>query len=71
MARRRSKMASMRAFTFRCPSTGYPVEGRYDSTETPPPSYVSQGCIACGRLHMVNPLTGKLMAEEVPPHKPR
>ena len=26
--------------------------------------YVVQTCQACGRLHLVNPLTGKLMSEE-------
>jgi hypothetical protein len=29
--------------------------------------YVSQVCLACGRVHMVNPRTGKLMSEEFQP----
>ena len=59
----------MRPFLFRCPVTGLLVQG------TPPTQdetqYVVQTCQACGRLHLVNPLTGKLMSEEhVRPNRP-
>ena len=62
----------MRTFIFRCPATGYSVQGEYDSGGQPLPSYVSQNCIACRSVHLVNPENGKLMAEEVrrPPGGP-
>ena len=55
----------MRTFIYRCPTTGYSIQGEYESGGQPLPSYVSQVCIACHAVHLVNPKTGKLMAEEV------
>lgn len=55
----------MKAFIFRCPATGYNVQGQHDSGGQPLPTYVSQDCIACRGVHLVNPATGKLIAEEV------
>ena len=59
----------MWTFIYRCPATGYNVQGEHDIGGAPMPSYVSQNCIACRSVHLVNPKTGKLMAEEV--HRPR
>ena len=49
----------MRSFLFRCPMTGAVVQG---STPLPaaPGQYVSRSCPACGRIHIVDPITGKL-----------
>ena len=55
----------MQHFIFRCPATGYNVQGTHDSGGRPLPDYVSQNCLACRAVHLVNPATGKLMAEEV------
>jgi|GEM_PF-2311859 len=54
----------MSDFRFRCPVTGYVVDGRYDEADEPPPSYVAQTCLACRSVHLVNPVTGKLISEE-------
>ncbi|WP_428685087.1 hypothetical protein [Reyranella sp.] len=53
----------MRTFVFRCPSTGYNVQGRYDEGNGPLPAFVGQHCLACSGLHVVDPLTGKRMSE--------
>ena len=50
---------------FRCPATGYDVQGEHDGGGQPPPTFVSQNCIACHAVHLVSPTTGKPMAEEV------
>lgn len=59
----------MSDFLYRCPFTGYVVEGRYEDTDEPPPSYVAQTCPACRSVHLVNPVTGKLISEERPPRR--
>ncbi len=61
----------MSDFLYRCPVTGYVVEGRYEGTDEPPPSYVAQTCPACRSVHLVNPVTGKLISEERPARSPR
>lgn len=64
----------MSDFRYRCPSTGYFVDGKYDEAGEPPPSYVAQTCPACRSVHLVNPVTGKLISEEwttqMPPRRP-
>jgi hypothetical protein len=58
----------MRTFIFRCPTTMASVQGACSEEPCPGPYYVAQHCLACGGLHLVNPATGKLLAEEsVPP----
>lgn len=61
----------MSDFLYRCPVTGYVVDGRYEGTDEPPPSYVAQTCPACRSVHLVNPVTGKLISEERPARPPR
>ena len=61
----------MLTFLYRCPATGYNVQGEYETGGRPPPAYVPQTCLACQRLHLVDPTTGKLMAEEVRRPTPR
>ena len=52
----------MHHFIFRCPVTTASVQGSCRNDPCPGPYYVAQHCTACGGLHLVNPLTGKLLA---------
>lgn len=55
------------AVLFRCPTTGTMVQ---TMTELVPPSsdnsnqYKAVECLACGRMHFLNIVTGKLMSDE-------
>jgi len=53
----------VRTFVFRCPTTGYNVQGRYEEGNGPLPAFVGQHCLACNGLHAVDPRTGKGMSE--------
>lgn len=59
---------SMHSFTYRCPSTGYRVEGHEIADVAPSTrplkTYVAERCPACTGLHIVNPETGILLAQE-------
>jgi hypothetical protein len=49
------------------PVTGQNVQG-YSESEEPPSGerrYESVHCLACQSVHVVNPITGKLLSEEV------
>ena len=55
-------------FLFRCPFTGMTVQGETEAkvpTEGQPALYEGVTCLACQRLHIVNPHTGRLLSEEV------
>lgn len=54
---------TVRTFVFRCPTTGYNVQGRYEGATGPLPTFVGQHCLACNGLHVVDPRTGKGMSE--------
>ncbi|WP_421995614.1 hypothetical protein [Reyranella sp.] len=63
----------MMSFPYRCPRTGYQVTGWQEPGFVPPLGrsgadgrhlYVAERCPACGGLHIVNPLTGRMLAEE-------
>ena len=58
----------MATFLYRCPATGWPVQGRHVEPSSDAlrfeRTYVAERCPACGHLHFVNPLTGGFMAEE-------
>jgi hypothetical protein len=56
----------MPAFTFRCPNTGYRVQG-YTPGETVEDTntYEAGVCALCQRLHLVNPATGKVAGDDV------
>jgi hypothetical protein len=58
----------VRHFIFRCPVTGLNVQGSVVTSETEA-HYVAHACLACSGMHLVNPLSGKLMSEEHPPIK--
>ena len=55
----------MPSFIYRCPTTGFRVQGH-----VPEPTDEGKGeqfegitCLACKRIHLVNPKTGKLLGE--------
>jgi hypothetical protein len=52
----------MALFLFRCPSTGYRVQGwiAEDVSEMDEDAYHSLTCLACQQVHLVNPKTGKV-----------
>jgi hypothetical protein len=52
-------------FVFRCPITGSNVQG-FIAEEVPSngESFVSVECLACRRLHMVNPKTGSVFGQD-------
>jgi hypothetical protein len=60
----------MTPFLFRCPLTRMLVQAL--STEAPPAdadekagkSYVSVECLSCGGVHMVDPITGKVLGHD-------
>ena len=54
----------MRNFIYRCPKTGYNVQGSVAVGDFEGQTYVGQICLACNSLHLVDPLTGKLATED-------
>jgi hypothetical protein len=48
------------AFVYRCPATGLKVQGHVvdDLIDT---IYEAVTCTACGRVHLVNPKSGKVL----------
>ena len=53
----------MTIFIYRCPNTGQEVQGWTDDPPVAddPEAYQSVKCIACSRLHWVNPRTGRVL----------
>ena len=53
----------MPAFLYRCPVTGLNVQGFVadDPTESSEDSFETVTCIACARVHLVNPKTGRVL----------
>lgn len=53
------------AFLYRCPNTGHSVQGFFaEEVSDDPDAYKSVECLACGRMHFVNPITGKVLGED-------
>ena len=54
------------AFLFRCPHTGFNVQGwtAEDHAALADDVYESVTCTACARMHLVNPKTGKVLGAE-------
>jgi hypothetical protein len=61
----------MRNFLFRCPTTGFRVQGSIEDEDAEEKKYVAQYCLACGLPHLVNPATGKLISEDLRPRDER
>ena len=56
-----------RSFLFRCPLTATAVQGVLEDeveAEAGVRRYKPIECQACGRIHLINPITGKLMSKE-------
>ena len=53
----------MPSFLYHCPTSGLTVQGEVpiEHTRTKVETYVGVTCAACGRLHLVNPRTGKVL----------
>jgi len=53
----------MTAFLYRCPNIGLKVQGWLadDATERADDGYEAVTCVACTRVHLVNPKTGKVL----------
>jgi hypothetical protein len=57
----------MLAFLFRCPNTGYRVQGFVAedvSDNAAPEDYEAITCIACQQVHLVNPKTGRVLGSK-------
>jgi hypothetical protein len=55
---------TMGAFLYRCPVVGIHVQGWTENESADPDEYESVACLACQRVHLVNPATGKVMGKE-------
>jgi hypothetical protein len=53
----------MHVFLFVCPATGRTVQGS-TTAEPPFPDFEAMRCTDCGRVHLVNPSTGKVAGVE-------
>jgi len=52
-------------FLYRCPNTGYRVQGfAAEDASADPKSYQAITCLACQQTHLVNPTTGKVLRGE-------
>jgi hypothetical protein len=53
-------------FLFRCPTTGLRVQGwiAEDSNTSDDDAFESVTCHACGKVHLVNPKTGRTVGED-------
>lgn len=53
----------MAAFLYRCPATGFQVQGWVDDDELEDDQEIYEGvmCPSCQRLHFANPKTGKVL----------
>ncbi len=54
----------MITFLYRCPATGYTIQGGLRAQDVRGQTYVAQTCLACGSIHLVNPASGRLLSEE-------
>ena len=56
----------MPPFLYRCPNTGYRVQGfvAEDVSREKSERYETVTCIACQRVHLVNPASGKVLGAE-------
>jgi hypothetical protein len=51
----------MTAFVYRCPATGLKVQGHVADDLIDGETYQPVTCIACGRVHLVNAKSGKVL----------
>ncbi|MGA9080927.1 MAG: hypothetical protein WB390_00605 [Pseudolabrys sp.] len=53
----------MPAFIFRCPHTGLNVQGHVEDDDKGGHAFEAITCTACGEVHLVDAITGKLLGE--------
>jgi hypothetical protein len=53
----------MSPFMYRCPDTGLRVPS-FESTKTSDGTYDVVTCVACGRVHLIDPATGKVPGQD-------
>ena len=60
-------MSSMRGFKYRCPNRGWAIVQGWlaDDPEGEVDTYIQVTCNACGRTHMVNPKTGRVLGAPI------
>jgi hypothetical protein len=51
----------MIGFVYRCPATGLKVQGHLADELLDGETYESVTCTACGRVHLVNPKSGRVL----------
>ena len=51
----------MIAFVYRCPATGLKVQGHLADELLEGERYEAVTCTACGRVHLVNPKSGRVL----------
>jgi len=49
------------SFVYRCPRTGLMVQGWIADEPMSGEAYEPVTCTACGRVHLINPKTGKIL----------
>jgi hypothetical protein len=54
----------MPPFLYRCPNTGYRIQGFVAEEVSDDQTYVSVTCIMCRQLNLVNPSIGKVVGED-------
>jgi hypothetical protein len=54
----------MAVFVYRCPNTGFNVQGFTADDPGDESSYVPVTCTICNRVHLVNPASGKVLAAD-------
>ena len=55
----------MTTFLYRCPTTGYQIQGYSpEQTSDDESSYEAITCLICKQVHLVNPTTGKVLGED-------
>lgn len=54
----------MPTFVYRCPTTGLRVQGWIADDPTDDEAFEAVTCLACTRVHLVNPKTGKVIGED-------
>jgi hypothetical protein len=54
----------MPTFLYRCPITGFRVQGYTPEQTSDDDAYEALTCIACKRVHLVNPATSGVIGED-------
>ena len=54
----------MPTFLYRCPNTGFRVQGYAPEKTSDDDVYEVMTCTMCKRVHLVSPTTGKVLGED-------